>query len=513
MSVISQNWPVVLSSDKQTDAIILKEFAEFWKIPYSMVAANENRPMVISGNSGGIAKARNRTVILTPRGRDSAKEIADQYGLQFSTRNSVIKLPVKPDADVSIKTDTYEFSGASLEPVIRSAESVVLFKLRESEVYLLSLDIVEEYSKRVLTGFEENPSWKFRMASKLPFSYQAIPRFIRDRSFQTSNGVEEIDELRLGPVECVRTLFLASLVKALGPVPRVGFWKKGRRFAMAVTHDVESEKGLNKGAPALIEIEQSLGIKSTWNLPSERYPISSESLALIKKSGEIGAHDTKHDGRLVLLNFRSKIKRLQDCKDRLERLTNMPVSGFRAPLLQHSPELADAEAKAGFAYDSSCPSWEILSPTSLRPHGAGTVFPFEVSGILEIPVSLPQDHQLIRVAGQSPSEAVDLLLRYARWIKSVGGPCVFLIHPDYEFATEDTHEYRRLLENFASDPECDIVTMKELSDWWKLRTQVRWDISEGNQSLTRLNDSETSELETSIVTGYGSAGFTEIPHE
>src|SRR5438309_8573732 len=157
----------------------------------------------------------------------------------------------------------------------------------------------------------------------------------------------------------------------------------------------------------------------------------------LKNSGEIGAHDTKHDGRLAFLNINEKTRRLKECKDRLEHLTGRQVRGFRAPLLQHSQQLTESASRAGFDYDSSCPSWEILSPTSLRAHGVGTIFPFESNGILEIPVSLPQDHQLIRIAGQRPSAAVDLLLRLSSWIRGLAGPCVLLVHPDYEFRSEE----------------------------------------------------------------------------
>jgi hypothetical protein len=76
----------------------------------------------------------------------------------------------------------------------------------------------------------------------------------------------------LGPVESLRTIFLASLVLSSGPVPRIAFWKRGKSYALAVTHDIETKAGLEKGAPRLMTIERNLGIRSTWNVPSARYP-------------------------------------------------------------------------------------------------------------------------------------------------------------------------------------------------------------------------------------------------
>src|SRR5207245_11021107 len=159
-----------------------------------------------------------------------------------------------------------------------------------------------------------------------------------------------------------------------------------------------------------------VGVASECNITRERYPISSQLLISLAGAGEVGAHDTKHDGRLIFESFENKVERVGRCKSRLESLCKKEVRGFRAPLLQHGQELLAALGKAGYMYDSSAPSWEPLSPTSFRPHGVGTVFPFFVSGLLEIPVSLPQDHQLIRVSGLATSEAVEELFRVSLWI-------------------------------------------------------------------------------------------------
>src|SRR5260370_39880445 len=103
------------------------------------------------------------------------------------------------------------------------------------------------------------------------------------------------------------------------------------------------------------------------------------------------------------------------------------------------------------------PSWEPLSPTWLKPHGVGTVFPFLISGIVEIPGSLPQDHQLIRVSGLSVEVAVDQLLEVSGWIKKIGGACFLLVHPDYELGRETGRgEYRRLVGAFRANPACDV---------------------------------------------------------
>jgi hypothetical protein len=271
---------------------------------------------------------------------------------------------------------------------------------------------------------------------------------------------------------------------------------------------VETKLGLEEGAGRCADIESKLGVRSTWNIPSERYPLSSQLLISLASAGEVGAHDTKHDGRLIFENFDNKVERVGRCKSRLESLCKKEVRGFRAPLLQHGRELLGALGKAGYMYDSSAPSWEPLSPTSLKPHGVGTVFPFFVSGVLEIPVSLPQDHQLIRVSGLTTSEAVEELFRVSRWVRGVGGACVLLVHPDYEFGqSENAEEYYRLLEKFKSDPECEILTLGELAQWWTHRVSSRIETRNGNVSIHYEDKDRPGDLELELVTGYGSEGF------
>jgi peptidoglycan/xylan/chitin deacetylase (PgdA/CDA1 family) len=506
LTLVSQYRPIILEARNASASEILRGYAEFWKIPWQ-TKVEPNEQHTVFSTSMSAAPIRGAVTIVSPSGREEAEKIARDHGLTLNSKNKSISLPAARDIKVSLRTEIQEYSGPSLDPLLRSGDTSILSRIHGTDIYLLALDLVGEYARRVSGGFEDKPSKKFWLATKLPFSYQSIPRFIRDRSFRSSDGAEEITEAKLGPVECLRTIFLASLVLSSGPVPRIAFWKQGKSYTLAVTHDVETREGLGSGAPRLIAIERKLGIHSTWNVPSARYPLPPGSLDLLAQNGEVGAHDTAHDGRLIFLNSEKKIQRLKDCKQGLEGLTGREVRGFRSPLLQHNAGLAVATAKAGYSYDSSCPSWEILSPTSLRAHGVGTVFPFEISDTLEIPVSLPQDHQLIRVAGLKPTGAVDFLMRLSKWIRGVGGPCILLVHPDYELAMEENvHQYQRLLENFASDPQCDIMTLSDMADWWKHRGKAHWELTDGR--LTVVSPDGPADLEAELVTGYGNNGFT-----
>jgi peptidoglycan/xylan/chitin deacetylase (PgdA/CDA1 family) len=509
LTLVSQYRPIILDATNASDTKVLRDYAEFWKIPWQTKAEPHEQQTIFS-TGRTVSQIRDGRVIVSPAGREGAEKIAIDYGLALDSKDQLISLPAGRHVEVSLRTEIYEFSGPNLDPILTSGDISILSRIHETEIYLLAVDIVGEYSRRISGGFEDKPSKRFWLATKLPFSYQSIPQFIRDRSFRSSKAAGKITEEKLGPVECLRTVFLASLVLSSGPIPRIAFWKSGKSYALAVTHDVETQTGLEMGAPRLIAVERNLGIRSTWNVPSSRYPLPPGSLDRLTEAGEVGAHDTVHDGRLIFLNSDEKVERLKVCKQRLEKLTGREVRGFRSPLLQHNADLASATAKAGYAHDSSCPSWEILSPTSLSAHGVGTVFPFETSDTLEIPVSLPQDHQLIRVAGLKPPAAVDLLLRLSKWIRGFGGPCILLVHPDYELATgENVEEYQRLLENFASDPQCDIMTLSQIADWWKHRERAHWESKDGQLTIVSSDpDTRPADFQAEVVTGYGSNGFT-----
>jgi hypothetical protein len=444
-----------------------------------------------------------------PSGLEDSKKIAEEYDLALNSRETLLRLPVSPGVSVSIRTTVNEFSGPGIEPVIGDGETPVLSKIRNTGVHVSSVDLVSEYERLVTRGLEEVPSRKFRLVTKFPFSYRAIPSFIRNRAFRAPNSATELAEDKLSPVECLRSVFLASLVVSTGlAIPRIAFWRKGKSHALAISHDVETKPGLEEGAGRCADIESKLGVRSTWNIPSERYPLSSQLLISLASAGEVGGHDTKHDGRLIFESLENKVERVGRCKSRLESLCKKEVRGFRSPLLQHGRELLGALGQAGYLYDSSAPSWEPLSPTSLRPHGVGTVFPFFVSGVLEIPVSLPQDHQLIRVSGLTTSEAVDELFRVSQSIRGVGGACVLLVHPDYEFGQpENTGEYYRLLEKFKSDPECEILTLGELAQWWTHRANAHIETHNGNISIHYGDKDRAGDLELELVTGYGRDGF------
>ena len=506
--------PIVLAGNDDNDLSILSEYAAFWKVPYTLRSQIDGKPIFFTSSPWKEIDTQDyRPVIISPTRIEGAREIARHFGLDVTFKETPVRLPISPGVSVSLQTRLYQFSGPDLEPVLKDGENILVNKILGSAVFILSVDLVSEYHRLMYGRMDENPNWRFRLLTRMPFSYRLIPSSIRNRFFKAKRSVTAFREELLGPIEFLRSLFLASLaIASKDPIPIIGFWRRGKSYALAVSHDVETQLGLEDGAGRLIEVEKELGIRSTWNLPTDRYPLSSQLVIALAQNGEVGGHDTKHDGRLFFAGITDKLDRVKRCRERLEFLSRRPVRGFRAPLLQHSRELVETLGKAGYEYDSSMPSWEPLSPTSLKPHGVGTVFPFLISGLVEIPVSMPQDHQLIRVGGLGVAAAVDQLLEVSRWIRKAGGACVLLVHPDYEFGQEEGRdEYLRLLTSFRSDPACDIMTLGEMARWWIYRQESY--IDEEGMINTRSDENKNAigELELELVMGYGLDGFKMEP--
>src|SRR5207245_6759184 len=192
---------IVLRGRQDRDLRVLREYAEFWKLPFVASPLREEKQILVS--SGMIPRTQAKTsagVIMFPSGPEDSRDIAKEYGLTLHTRDTLLRLPVSPDVAVSIRTRVNEFSGPGIEPVISDGETPILSKIRDTRVHLSSVDLVSEYERLVTGGLEEVSSRKFRLVTKFPFSYRAIPSFIRSRAFRAADAVAELTEDKLSPV-------------------------------------------------------------------------------------------------------------------------------------------------------------------------------------------------------------------------------------------------------------------------------------------------------------------------
>lgn len=223
-------------------------------------------------------------------------------------------------------------------------------------------------------------------------------------------------------------------------------WPDGKRFAFVLTHDVESQRGLDR-VKQLAELEMSLGFRSCFNfIPEGPYSVPSELRSWLTERGfEVGVHDLHHDGKLYASRegFRGKAARIS------RYLKEWNAAGFRsAYMLNKLDWLHDLEVQ----YDASTFDTDPFEP---QPKGVGTIFPFWVPaptddrgqnsatisasqhfsisafhqpGYVELPYTLPQDSTIFMLLDERD---IDIWMRKVEWIARHGGMALANVHPDY----------------------------------------------------------------------------------
>ena len=205
-------------------------------------------------------------------------------------------------------------------------------------------------------------------------------------------------------------------------------WPEDKKFALVLTHDVESKEGLSK-CRVLMELEQDLGFRSSFNfIPEGSYQVPSGLMEELTANGfEVGIHDLKHDGRLFA-SYRGFKRRAA----RINRyVREWGASGFRSGfMLCNLDWLHDLDVQ----YDASTFDTDPFEP---QPDGGHTIFPFWVphpngnsssGGYVELPYTLPQDSTLFLVLGETTPE---IWMRKLDWIAEHGGMALVDVHPDY----------------------------------------------------------------------------------
>jgi hypothetical protein len=212
-------------------------------------------------------------------------------------------------------------------------------------------------------------------------------------------------------------------------------WPDGRKFALVLTHDVESGAGL-ANCRSLARLETELGFRSSFNfVPEGSYRVPPELRKELTSMGfEVGIHDLKHDGHL----FASS----RGFKQRAAQINHYArewgAAGFRSGFMMSN---LDWLHELDVQYDASTFDTDPFEP---QPNGGNTIFPFWVprsngasgngdqsgslDGYVELPYTLPQDSTLFLLLREATPE---IWVRKLNWIAKHGGMVLLDVHPDY----------------------------------------------------------------------------------
>jgi peptidoglycan/xylan/chitin deacetylase (PgdA/CDA1 family) len=245
------------------------------------------------------------------------------------------------------------------------------------------------------------------------------------------------------------------------PVALLAPWPRGHRFASVLTHDVEGPAGV-ENIERVLEVERRHGFVSSWNFVAEWYEIPAGTFGRIRDAGcEIGLHAIKHDGKL----FGSRARFDAELPVIHEYLERWGAEGFRSPATGRNAEWMH---ELGCGYDSSFPDSDPFEPQS---GGCCSIWPFFFGDVVELPITLVQDHTLFEIL-RHPSN--DLWERKTRWLKRHHGLVNLIAHPDYLVSDERLARYEAFLIFLNQHREDGWFALpRDVARWWRAREDMR----------------------------------------
>lgn len=245
-----------------------------------------------------------------------------------------------------------------------------------------------------------------------------------------------------------------------GRLPIVGYWPGRFRSACVLTHDVEGPAGIaNIGR--VRELEASYGLSSSWNFVAEDYPTPYDLFDELRAAGcEIGVHGIKHDGKL----FQSRERYTAALPQIHAYLERWDACGFRSPALHRRAEWMH---ELGSLYDSSFPDSDPFEP---QPGGCCSIWPFMFGDVVELPITLLQDHTLWEVLRH---DSCELWQRKSDWLVANHGLVNINTHPDYFTTPARFAMYEEFLAHMTKQRDCWHGLPRDVAAWWKAREGMR----------------------------------------
>ena len=368
-----------------------------------------------------------------PRTTKEARPLAALYdaGTEVSLRNGAMHLAFDPTEVVAnLRAERYvnnhrSFIGKTLSNALRNA----YYSVRP----MLGVSVRRHFQKLKLNNWQD-----------IPFPHWPV-----------DTTVDAIHR------ELLR-LHLSKLDP--GPIPFIWFWPDGADACAIMTHDVETQLGVDFCA-RLMDINENFNIPASFQvIPEMRYKVTDRYLRSLRDRGfEINVQDLNHDGHLFRdeATFRERVRQINQYG------VAFGARGFRSAVLYHNQnwyELLD------FEYDMSVPNVGHLDP---QRGGCCTVMPYFVGKVLELPVTATQDYTLFHILNDY---SLDLWQQQIQSIQKANGLISFIVHPDYIIDGKPQRTYVSLLEELNELRRTSnlwITLPSEVNRWWRQRSQLQ----------------------------------------
>jgi hypothetical protein len=241
-------------------------------------------------------------------------------------------------------------------------------------------------------------------------------------------------------------------------IQQIRFWPAAKRFALVLTHDVESAKG-QQSVVNVADLDQKYGFRSSFNFVPEHYKVEGSLFAELRSRGfEVGVHGLRHDGRLFMSRriFEERVPQIN------EYLRLWGAVGFRSPFTHRNPHWMQA---LEIEYDSSFFDTDPFEPIA---GGTMSIWPFRLGRFIELPYTLAQDHTLMHTLAESTPR---LWLEKVDFIRRFGGMALVNVHPDYLRKPAHIGIYEEFLDQMRRVDDYWHALPRDVARWWKLRSE------------------------------------------
>ena len=247
-------------------------------------------------------------------------------------------------------------------------------------------------------------------------------------------------------------------------IPFIWFWPDGANASAIMTHDVETQLGVDL-CKKLMDMNDEFEVPASFQVvPEKRYPVPQSYLEEIRRRGfEVNVQDLNHDGHLY--------DEWEEFKRRAAKINvyakEYGAVGFRAGVLYRNQDWYNM---LDFEYDTTVPNVAHLDP---QHGGCCTVMPFFIDRMVELPVTTTQDYSLFHILNDYSQ---NLWEQQFKIILSKHGLINVIVHPDYINGPREEAVYRALLQRYArlrKEQNVWIALPKDVNRWWRQRSQMK----------------------------------------
>ncbi|MBU4274179.1 MAG: hypothetical protein KKG09_06190 [Verrucomicrobia bacterium] len=275
---------------------------------------------------------------------------------------------------------------------------------------------------------------------------------------------------------------ILNLIDFLCPdLPRVDFYPDGRKWALAITYDVDHASENTWFFDRWREINGALGVRShaSWLFEAHLqdasvYPhpslaeydiadprIKSEIGRLKEEGYEVGLHHCHWDRDIIAREA-----------NRFKEAVGFAPQGTRGHYIIDAPSMLESLQAAGLQWDASWFNHQELATMAgvyhpVHPLDCGRQEPLS---ILELPTFYTEGMQTWDMYGLHPPITNERLAASMELLKGLGGLWVVAFHQNLLPISEDIYRY---FVSKAREHQAWMVTGEELTRWWLAREHIR----------------------------------------